>query len=169
MYSLLISLLAFGITCLATPNPTSATSSPTTTPFFYAPVTLTFHGGPASYAMNFPADDQERLTGTFHTLYLVPCTFPPPLTTPLGNALDVSVIDTNGFEAYLYCNFYTEGYKPIRGIAYQDDQLVVGPPQGVFAVQCANWPGAPSTCLPEYSEWSSPFWPLLAFCPEFRP
>lgn len=48
--------------CFATLNPTAASSSPTITPFFYAPITLKFNGGPTSYIMNFPADGNERLT-----------------------------------------------------------------------------------------------------------
>jgi hypothetical protein len=55
--------LAFALTSLAASS--LAPASPTTIPFFYAPITLTFHGGPASYTMNFPADGQERLTGVF--------------------------------------------------------------------------------------------------------
>jgi len=37
----------------------------------------------------------------------------------------ISTIDTHGFDAYAYCNFYTTGYVPIRGIIEQGDQLVV--------------------------------------------
>jgi len=35
----------------------------------------------------------------------------------------ISTIDTHGFDAYAYCNFYTTGYVPIRGIIEQGDQF----------------------------------------------
>ena len=67
--------------------------------------------------------------------------------------MDVSIIDTNRFPAYYYCNFYTTDYAPITGIVQRgDDQLAIGPPQSVLMVWCANWPGGSNTCLPEYGE-----------------
>lgn len=64
MHPSLLSFLAFTITSIAAPNPsTPPASSPTKTPFFYKPLTLTFYGGPASYTMDFPADGDERNTG----------------------------------------------------------------------------------------------------------
>lgn len=81
-----------------------------------------------------------------------------PYLYNLGNDLAVSIIDTNGFGAYSYCNFYKENYEWVRGIVPLSlEQLAVGPPQSIYSVQCANWPGGANTCLPLDSEYSLQF------------
>ena len=71
--------------------------------------------------------------------------------------MGVSFINTTGFNAYIFCNFYNGNYEPVTGLVQQGDELVLGPPQEVYAVACMPTPGGGSTCLPEYSTSFAPF------------
>ena len=71
------------------------------------------------------------------------------LTHDQDNNLGVSLISTPGFNAYVFCNFYTAGNviipSPGGGNRYE---LTVGPPQQIIAVKCAPTPGGNNNCLP---------------------
>jgi hypothetical protein len=65
------------------------------------------------------------------------------------NKLGVSLISTPGFDAHVFCNFYSTRNvivpSPIAGNEYE---LAVGPPQPIVAVNCAPIPGGNNSCLP---------------------
>jgi hypothetical protein len=63
-------------------------------------------------------------------------------------------VDTNGFDVYDFCNFYTgpSGNLDYIGVdSAGDGNIVFGPPQEVVGVSCAPT-GANNACLPEYSK-----------------
>ncbi|KAL5344661.1 hypothetical protein ACLOAV_010353 [Pseudogymnoascus australis] len=79
-------------------------------------VHLTFHGGPASYDMAFPADG---------TVY------------PTNNDLAVSIIDAPDYRALEYCTFHTAGEQTLVGVLSEGvQQVIIGPPQPVSGVSC---------------------------------
>lgn len=138
MYLPLIPLFFFTSLSLAVLAP----SSPTSTPFSFLRLNFTFHGGPASYNLDFPADGNNHPTGS-------------PFS---AENLQVSLIDTDGHDAYDFCNFFGPGYQWVTGLVRaplqggEGEGLAIGPPQVITSVTCANWPGTGSECLPEYSE-----------------
>ncbi|KAK0735923.1 hypothetical protein B0T18DRAFT_423339, partial [Schizothecium vesticola] len=80
-------------------------------------VHLTFHGGPASYSLSFPADGVIRQT---------------------NNNIAVNIIDAPDYNALTSCTFYTSGEKPLSAAstlrpARPDHHR---PPQPVTAVRC---------------------------------
>ncbi|KAI0477589.1 hypothetical protein GGR56DRAFT_673956 [Xylariaceae sp. FL0804] len=77
-------------------------------------VTLTFHGGPASYSLTVPTDGSIVET---------------------DNDLSISIIDSPGFDAYEYCTFYTSGKQTLVSSDYEQ-QITVGPPQPIISVSC---------------------------------
>lgn len=161
MHSALFSLLILALSttaALAAPQ-----SQATTTPFYYAPVTMTFQGGPASYTLTFPADGSTYDT----SMYPIPIPIPIPnpilplpfpiltstnLTHP-DNDLSVSLIDVSGiYDPYYECNYYTTGMKTLVASSQPNGTIAVGPPQPIYAVACQATPGGDSTCLPQYSK-----------------
>ncbi|KAK5657556.1 hypothetical protein OQA88_3129 [Cercophora sp. LCS_1] len=91
-------------------------------------VHLTFHGGPASYSMAFPADGKVY---------------------PTNNNIAVNIIDAPDYNAQYQCTFYTPGEKalvggidPTTGVS----QVIIGPPQPVTGVSCSGM------CVPTYSD-----------------
>ena len=104
-------------------------------PFIYEQLSFTFYGGPVQYNLNFQAD------GNFY---------------PTNNALSVSQIDTNGFDALGLCNFNQEFYGPLPGGSKNSNgPLDVGPPQPIIGVACFPL-GYDGACLPEYCELTFP-------------
>ncbi|KAH9210534.1 hypothetical protein DL95DRAFT_393439 [Leptodontidium sp. 2 PMI_412] len=105
--------------------------------FFYKPLTLTFHGGPASYSLSFPADGN-----TYNT----------------NNGLTINRISNTDFNIFYGCNFYfaDDGGKPVTTTPSADGkELQVGTPRVVTGVSCQPTPGGANTCLPVYAscEW----------------
>ena len=91
-------------------------------------VHLTFHGGPASYSMAFPADGVVRQT---------------------NNGIAVNIIDAPDYNALAQCTFYTAGEKALVGgvdTTTGAGQVIIGPPQPVTAVSCQGF------CVPTYSD-----------------
>ncbi|KAI5463962.1 hypothetical protein BGZ63DRAFT_481218 [Mariannaea sp. PMI_226] len=90
-------------------------------------VKLTFHGGPASYTMEFPADGQTRQT---------------------NSDISVNIIDTPDYNAFSQCIFNTAGEKTlVRSIGQNGlQQIIVGPPQPILSVSCHGM------CVPTYGE-----------------
>ncbi|KAK7428108.1 hypothetical protein QQZ08_005347 [Neonectria magnoliae] len=90
-------------------------------------VHLTFHGGPASYKMSFPADGKTRAT---------------------HNDISVNIIDAPDYNAFQQCQFKTKGDKTLVQSLGDDglQQIVVGPPQPIISVSCKG------TCVPTYGE-----------------
>ncbi|KAM5347170.1 hypothetical protein ACJ41O_010175 [Fusarium nematophilum] len=88
---------------------------------------LTFHGGPASYELSFPADGRRRNT---------------------NNGINVNIIDAPDYNAFSQCTFYTDGEKTlVQSIGDDGSQhVVVGPPQPIIAVSCEGM------CVPTYGE-----------------
>ncbi|KFY83943.1 hypothetical protein V498_07873 [Pseudogymnoascus sp. VKM F-4517 (FW-2822)] len=80
-------------------------------------VRLTFHGGPASYDMAFPADG---------AVY------------PTNNDLAVSIIDAREYRAMEYCTFHTAGEQTLVGVLSPEgvQQVIIGPPQPISGVSC---------------------------------
>jgi hypothetical protein len=65
----------------------AATPTGTDNPsFFYKPVTITFHGGPATYDLNMAADGNNYAT---------------------NNGLNINLITSSSLDIYHECNFYT--------------------------------------------------------------
>ncbi|SPN99816.1 uncharacterized protein DNG_02668 [Cephalotrichum gorgonifer] len=89
-------------------------------------VHLTFHGGPASYAMEFAAD------GVVHQT---------------NNDIAISVIDAPDYFAQDHCTFVTDGEVTLQGAISPDgkQQILVGPPQPIRAVSCEGF------CLSTYA------------------
>lgn len=142
---------------LASALATIATAMPTTPniaardPFTgYLPITLTFHGGPATYTLDMIAD------GNSYNTSRNPFSYSPPNTANhyADNGIDVSVIDTASFDIWFNCNFYTTGQKVIAATG-SGTTVQVGPPQPVLAVACKPTPNPPGTCLPDFAmcEW----------------
>ncbi|KAK0738019.1 hypothetical protein B0T18DRAFT_440922 [Schizothecium vesticola] len=91
-------------------------------------VHLTFHGGPASYSLSFPADGVIRQT---------------------NNNIAVNIIDAPDYNALTSCTFYTSGEKALVGGVDPTTgagQIIIGPPQPVTAVRCEGF------CVPTYSD-----------------
>ncbi|KAJ3531261.1 hypothetical protein NM208_g8952 [Fusarium decemcellulare] len=90
-------------------------------------VHLTFHGGPASYKMTFPADGKTRKT---------------------NSNINVNIIDANDYNAFSQCTFTTKGQKTLVQSISQDgsQHIIVGPPQVIIAVSCHGM------CVPTYGE-----------------
>ncbi|KAF4993269.1 hypothetical protein FDECE_13475 [Fusarium decemcellulare] len=88
-------------------------------------VHLTFHGGPASYKMTFPADGKTRKT---------------------NSNINVNIIDANDYNAFSQCTFTTKGKKTLVQSISQDgsQHIIVGPPQVITAVSCHGM------CVPTY-------------------
>lgn len=122
--TLLLSVLG-GIT-IASPLP----GVPDPPNFFYKPLTLTFHGGPASYSLSLAADGNSYNT---------------------NNGMAVSLISSPDFDAFHFCNFYTTGQKAIVP-SPSNNQLAIGPPQPIVSVDCEPTPGGNGTCLPAYGK-----------------
>ncbi|KAK0102803.1 hypothetical protein ONS95_006400 [Cadophora gregata] len=108
--------------------------------FFYKQLSLTFHGGPASYSLTFPADGNTYPTNS--------------------NALTINRITTNSdFNIFYGCNFYfaDDGGKPVATSSSGADgrEVLVGTPRVVTGVNCQPTPGGSNTCLPVYAscEW----------------
>ena len=74
------------LSALATASPTG-TDSPS---FFYKPITITFHGGPATYNLNMIADGNNY---------------------PTNNGLNINLITSSDLDIYHECNFYTAAGK----------------------------------------------------------
>ncbi|KAF4970247.1 hypothetical protein FZEAL_10082 [Fusarium zealandicum] len=92
-------------------------------------VHLTFHGGPASYEMTFPADGEPRKT---------------------NSDINVNIIDNPDYNAFSQCTFYTDGEKTLVPSIGDDgsQHIVVGPPQPITAVSCQG------SCVPTYGKQS---------------
>ncbi|KPM38661.1 hypothetical protein AK830_g7924 [Neonectria ditissima] len=90
-------------------------------------VHLTFHGGPASYTMAFPADGKVRAT---------------------HKGISVNIIDAPDYNAFQQCQFKTKGDKTlVQSIGDGGlQQIVVGPPQPIISVSCKGM------CVPTYGE-----------------
>ncbi|KAK0649855.1 hypothetical protein B0T16DRAFT_410792 [Cercophora newfieldiana] len=90
-------------------------------------VHLTFHGGPASYSMAFPADGKVY---------------------PTNNNIAVNIIDAPDYNAIPQCTFYTPGEKALVGGITSDgvNQVIIGPPQPVTGVSCLG------ICIPVYGD-----------------
>ncbi|OBT43132.1 hypothetical protein VE00_07701 [Pseudogymnoascus sp. WSF 3629] len=90
-------------------------------------VHLTFHGGPASYEMAFPAD------GTIH---------------PTNHDFAVSIIDAPDYLALSDCTFHTGGEQTLVGglSATGVQQVIIGPPQPITGVSCYG------TCVGTYGQ-----------------
>ncbi|KAH7237423.1 hypothetical protein FSOLCH5_004771 [Fusarium solani] len=90
-------------------------------------VHLTFHGGPASYEMTFPADGKTRQT---------------------NSDINVNIIDAPDYNAFSQCTFTTNGEKTlVQSIDSDGSQhIIVGPPQVITAVSCQGF------CVPTYGE-----------------
>ena len=135
-------------------------------------VHLTFHGGPASYSMEFPADGVVRETGKTsrpplpHLSSVPPPLFsrPPPSAPPSprtdeGSSLKgtdddiaISVIDAPDYFAQSHCTFKTDGEVAFQSSVGPDgtQQILVGPPQPIRSVSCEG------VCLPTYGAFSLP-------------
>ncbi|KEZ39244.1 hypothetical protein SAPIO_CDS9915 [Scedosporium apiospermum] len=105
----------------------TAFAHPSLTPRDAQTVHLTFHGGPASYSMEFAAD------GVVHQT---------------NNDIAVSIIDAPDYFAQSNCHFVTDGPVAfVSSISPQGvQQLLVGPPQPIRSVSCSG------VCLPTYSD-----------------
>ncbi|KAM0425030.1 hypothetical protein ACHAPT_009831 [Fusarium lateritium] len=92
-------------------------------------VHLTFHGGPASYEMTFPADGKTRQT---------------------NSDINVNIIDAPDYNAFSQCTFTTNGEKTlVQSIDNDGSQhIIVGPPQVITAVSCQG------LCVPTYGKQS---------------
>ncbi|KAH6887893.1 hypothetical protein B0T10DRAFT_405928 [Thelonectria olida] len=90
-------------------------------------VHLTFHGGPASYSLEFPAD------GTTHET---------------NSDISVNIIDAPDYNAFQQCTFTTTGEKTlVQSIGKGGlQQIVVGPPQPILSVSCNGM------CVPTYGD-----------------
>ncbi|RYP64625.1 hypothetical protein DL770_009160 [Monosporascus sp. CRB-9-2] len=90
-------------------------------------ITLTFHGGAASYELAVPTD------GT---------------VIPTNNNMDVSIIDTPDYNAISQCTFNTAGVADLQPYVTPDglQQIIVGPPQPIISVSCEG------TCVPTWGE-----------------
>ncbi|KAF7560040.1 hypothetical protein G7046_g4105 [Stylonectria norvegica] len=88
-------------------------------------VHLTFHGGPASYSLEFPANGE-----TFAT----------------NSDISVNIVDAPDYNAFQQCTFYTAGDKTlVQSIGENGlQQVVVGPPQPITGVSCIGM------CVPTY-------------------
>ncbi|KAL2118754.1 hypothetical protein VTJ04DRAFT_5713 [Mycothermus thermophilus] len=90
-------------------------------------VRLTFHGGPASYNLTFPADGQLYKT---------------------NNDLSVSIIEAPDYAAFTFCRFETYNEATLvssispAGI----NQILVGPPTPITGVRCEGF------CVDTWSE-----------------
>ncbi|PVH79254.1 hypothetical protein DL98DRAFT_420590 [Cadophora sp. DSE1049] len=102
--------------------------------FFYKQLDLTFHGGPASYLLSFPADGN-----TYQT----------------NSGLTINRITNGDFNIFYGCNFYfaDDGGKPVTTSPNADGKEVeVGTPRVVTGVNCQPTPGGSNTCLPVYGD-----------------
>ncbi|MAD85634.1 MAG: hypothetical protein CL912_21950 [Deltaproteobacteria bacterium] len=102
--------------------------------FFYKQLDLTFHGGPASYSLSFPADGNTYST---------------------NNGLTINRITNSDFNIFYSCNFYfaDDGGKPVATTPSADGKEVqVGTPRAVTGVNCQPTPGGDNTCLPVYGK-----------------
>ncbi|KAJ5041619.1 uncharacterized protein L3040_005197 [Drepanopeziza brunnea f. sp. 'multigermtubi'] len=127
--SLLIALLPL----LTAANPL-AYPAPDNPFFTYKPLTLTFHGGPATYDLALRADGN---------------------TYSVSNPLAVSEITVTpaDFDIYYNCNFYfkDDGGKQVAVTRDADGNGVhVGPPRAVTGVSCQPT-GDQGICLPVYA------------------
>ncbi|KAI0007461.1 hypothetical protein F4779DRAFT_502716 [Xylariaceae sp. FL0662B] len=89
---------------------------------------LVFHGGPASYELDVPAD------GT---------------VIPTNNGISVSIIDANDYNAFTQCTFNTLGEKTLVSSVNTEDgsqHVIVGPPQPIVSVSCLGM------CVPVYGQ-----------------
>ncbi|KAI5918703.1 hypothetical protein F4810DRAFT_558420 [Camillea tinctor] len=88
---------------------------------------LTFHGGPASYTLDVPADGS---------------------VVPTNNDISVNIIDTPDYNAISQCTFNTAGEKAlVSGISPEGvQQIIVGPPQPIISVSCQG------SCVPTYGQ-----------------
>ncbi|KAI5859292.1 hypothetical protein GGS23DRAFT_586457 [Durotheca rogersii] len=87
---------------------------------------MTFHGGPASYELEVPADGTVVYT---------------------ENDLIISIIDTPDYNAISQCTFNTAGEKTlVNSIDTRTglQSIIVGPPQPIISVSCVG------TCVPVY-------------------
>ncbi|RYP59707.1 hypothetical protein DL771_010776 [Monosporascus sp. 5C6A] len=91
-------------------------------------VHLTFHGGPASYQLDVPAD------GT-----VVPTN---------NNNIAVNIIDAPDYNAISQCHFQTAGVATLEHYVTPAglQQIIVGPPQPIISVSCEG------SCVPTYGE-----------------
>ena len=100
--------------------------------FFYKPLTLTFHGGPATNSLSFPADGNTYST---------------------NNGLSISQISNSDFNIFYGCNFYfagDAGHSVVTSPAADGKIVQVGTPRAVTGVSCQPTPGGANTCLPVY-------------------
>ncbi|OTB09363.1 hypothetical protein M426DRAFT_6637 [Hypoxylon sp. CI-4A] len=89
---------------------------------------LTFHGGPASYELDVPADGTVVYT---------------------NNDISVSIIDAPDYNAINQCTFNTAGEKALVSSIDTKTGLqsvIVGPPQPITSVSCQG------SCVATYGE-----------------
>jgi len=106
-------------------------------------VHLTFHGGPASYTMAFPADGK-----VYQTSKSLASTWTVSNANHPDNNIAVNIIDAPDYNAISQCTFYTPGEKALVGgiDGTGVGQVIIGPPQPVTAVSCQG------ICIPTYGD-----------------
>ena len=112
-------------------------------------VHLTFHGGPASYSMAFPADGKVYQTSMFLFFLFFSFSKINSVLTRLDNNIAVNIIDAPDYNAISQCTFYTPGEKALVGgidTKTGAGQVIIGPPQPVTGVSCVGM------CVPTYSD-----------------
>ncbi|KAF8856098.1 hypothetical protein BDZ45DRAFT_692085 [Acephala macrosclerotiorum] len=103
--------------------------------FAYETLTFTFHGGPASYELTFPADGSTYST---------------------QNDMNVNLIDPGSFNALYSCNFYynlpsSVTKTPVLASSGNGNEIAVGPPAPIASVACQPT-GQGGQCLPVYAQ-----------------